>query len=218
MIRIISGAETRQHPELFRQVHALRHRVFVDEMHWEELRSPDGLEIDRYDDPHAMHHLALREVGGELQVAGYQRMLPTTRPHLLSRELAHLCAEGAPSGPGVWEVTRYCVAPAFREGRRAVGTVGSELLAATVEWAVECHVTSLLYAFEASWIGRAVQLGFRVRSLGFPAQIENQTVVAAELIHGPRTLETIRAYRKHHNPVIEFVGSLARAPLSAWAS
>lgn len=218
MIRIVSGAEVRQHPELFRQVHALRHRVFVDEMHWEELRSPDGLEIDRYDDAHAVHHLALREIQGEQQVAGYQRMLPTTRPHLLSRELAHLCAEGAPSGPQTWEVTRYCVAPAFREGRRAVGTVGSELLAATVEWAIECHVASLLYAFEASWIGRAVQLGFRVRSLGFPAQIENQTIVAAELIHGPRTLATIREYRKHHEPVVEFVGSLARAPLSAWAS
>ncbi len=214
MIKVISGVDAHHHPDLFRQVHALRHKVFVDEMHWEELRSPDGLEIGRYDDHHTVHHLALR---GD-QVVGYQRMLPTTRPHLLSQELRHLCAEGAPSGPAVWEVTRYCVAPAHREGRRAVGTVGSELLAATVEWAIASDVSSLLYAFEASWIGRAVQLGFRVRSLGFPAQIENQTVVAAELIHGPLTLETIRQYRRHEEPVIEFVGNLARKPLSTWVN
>lgn len=214
MIKVISGADARHYPDLFRQVHALRHQVFVEEMRWEDLRSPDGLERDGYDTPHAVHHLAIR---GD-RVAGYQRMLPTTRPHLLSQELRHLCADPLPSGPQVWEVTRYCVAPAFREGRRAVGSVGSELLAATVEWAVESHVTQLLYAFEISWVGRAVQLGFRVRSLGFPLPVENQTVVAAELMHGPDTLRMIRRHRGESEPVLELVGSLAQAPASAMLS
>ena len=214
MITIISGADAHNHPAIFEQVHALRHRVFVEEMGWEALRSSDGLEIDEFDTPYAIHHVAIRDG----KVAGYQRMLPTIRPHLLSQDLNYLCAERAPTGPGVWEVTRYCVAPAFREGRRAVGIVGSELLAATVEWATASNVTRLLYAFETSWIARAVQLGFRVRSLGFPRKVENQTVVAAELIYGPDTLSTIQHYRNHFDSVIEFAGSLAHEPLSAVAN
>lgn len=212
MIKVISGADARQFPDLFRQAHALRHQVFVDEMRWEGLRSPDGLEHDGYDTPFAVHHLAIR---GN-RIAGYQRLLPTTRPHILARELRHLCADALPSGPAVWEVTRCCVARPFREGGLAIGSVGSELLAASVEWALESHVTQLLYAFEVSWVGRALQLGFRVRSLGFPMPVENQTVVAAELIHGPDTLRLIRSQRGDNAPVLEFVGSLAQAPVSSF--
>lgn len=214
MIQVISGADAPRYPDLFRQVHALRHAVFVDEMAWEDLRSPDGLEVDRFDDKFAIHHVAVRDG----KVAGYQRMLPTTRPHLLSTELRHLCADRIPAGPATWEVTRYCVAPAFREGRRATGSVGSAFIAASVEWALSAGVTSLLYAFETSWVGRAIQLGFRVRSLGFPTWVVNQTIVAAELIHGPSTLSAIRDYRNQSDPVIEFVGSLAHEPVTALAS
>ena len=214
MIQVISGVDAPKYPDLFRQVHALRHAVFVEEMGWEELRSPDGQEVDQFDDRHAIHHVAVRDG----KVAGYQRMLPTTRPHLLSTNLRYLCADRVPASPATWEVTRYCVAPAFREGRRAVGSVGSAFIAASVEWALSAGVTSLLYAFETSWIGRAMQLGFLVHSLGFPTRVANQTVVAAELIHGPSTLDVIRDYRGQSEPVIEFVGSLAAAPMTALAS
>ena len=202
MIQVIAGTDTHLYPDLFEQIHRLRHKVFVEEMGWEELRSPDGREIDQFDTDHAVHHVAVRNG----IVAGYQRLLPTIHPHLFSSELRNFCAEAPPVGGTIWEVTRYCVAPAFREGRRAVNTVGSELLAATVEWAEDEGVLRLLYAFEISWVARAIQLGFRVRSLGFPVQVANQTVVAAELIHRPETLVSIRRYRDHFEPVIEYAG------------
>ncbi len=168
-------------------------------MGWRDLWSADGKEIDQFDTPAAIHQLAVAEG----KVVAYQRLLPTIQPHLLSDVLRHLCDGPLPVAADCWEVSRYCVAPAHREGRRAVGSVGSAMIAAAVEWAQTVGVTRLVYEFEPSWILRALQLRFHVRPLGLLEQIERQQVIAAELRFSDRTLQTIREYRGHYEPVIE---------------
>ena len=49
------------------QYFRLRHEIFVEERGWKDLYRPDGLEIDRYDNEHAVYLLAIdreRVVGG----------------------------------------------------------------------------------------------------------------------------------------------------------
>mgnify|MGYP001205720655 CR=1 FL=1 len=203
MIYVISGADVNQYPALFDQVYRLRHQVFVEEMGWEDLRSPDGKERDQFDDHHAVHHLCVRDN----LVVGYQRMLPTTRPHLLSEIFPQLCVGTSPRGPGIYELTRYCVSPAHREGRRGVGSVGSELIAGLVEWGLQAGVHKAIIEFEPMWVLRAMQLQFLARPLGLQTKIGDQNIVATELTFNEHTLETIRAFRGHEEPVVRCLGA-----------
>lgn len=198
MILALTTQELRAVPELWTSVHSLRHDIFVDEMGWEEIRRPDSLELDQFDHDDAVHHLAIRN--GAL--AGYQRMLPTTRPFLLSEVLTDLCEGPPPSAPSIWELTRYAVAKPWREGRRGVSSVGSELIAGFVEWGLARGVDQVIIEFEPMWVLRALQLHFLARPLGFQRTYGRQQVVATLLKFDAETLDVVRHYRGETEPVL----------------
>ena len=198
MLYALTTEELMQRPDLWEAVHRLRHRIFVEEMGWRDIDRGDGLEIDQFDHEEAVHHVVIRN--GE--VAGYQRMLPTTRPHLLTEVLTDLFVDEPPSGENVWELTRYAVAPGFRDGRRGVSTVGTELIAGFVEWGLPRGVNQVIIEFEPMWVLRALQLHFLARPLGYQRTYGRQQVVATLLTFNERTLEVVRERRAHHAPVL----------------
>ena len=202
MIYIVSGQDAHRYPARMEQVCRLRHKVFVEELGWSDLARADGLERDQFDRADAIHQICIRD--GE--VAGYQRMLPTVKPHLLSDVFPELCEGPLPRGLDTFELTRYCVAPSYREGRRGVSSVGSELMAGFVEWGLACRVNKVIIEFETIWVLRALQLKFLVRPLGFETKIGNQRIVATLLQFNRATLQAVREYRKHWAPVISFLG------------
>jgi acyl-homoserine lactone synthase len=203
MIYVISGNETTNYPTLMNQVYRLRHDVFVGELGWSDLHSDTGLEQDQFDHPEAVHHVCVRDD----KVVGYQRMLPTIQPHLLSDVFPELCVGTPPSGHNIYELTRYCVAPAYREGRRGVSSVGSELMAGFVEWGIDSDVDNVIIEFETTWVLRALQLKFLVHPLGFETQIGKQKIVATKLTFDSNTLIALRNYRGHHAPVITYASN-----------
>src|SRR6478735_2890963 len=95
MIHIVTAENIGAYQCEMEQAYRLRHNVFVDEMGWEDLRKPDGREIDQFDDGRALHMLYIEDD----RVLGYQRMLPSMRPHLLTEVLPHLCEGDFPVGP-----------------------------------------------------------------------------------------------------------------------
>ncbi len=198
MLYALTTEELMRRPDLWEAVHRLRHSIFVEEMGWEDIARHDGLEIDQFDHEEAVHHIVIRD--GEL--AGYQRMLPTTRPHLLTDVLSDLYVGEPPSGPDVWELTRYAVAPGFRDGRRGVSTVGTELIAGFVEWGLPRGVNQVIIEFEPMWVLRALQLQFLARPLGYQRTYGRQQVVATLLTFNERTLDVVRERRGHHAPVL----------------
>lgn len=202
MIYILSGNDAVRYPALMEQVYRLRHQVFVEELGWSDIAKADGLERDQFDRPDAVHQICVRDG----KVAGYQRMLPTVGPHLLADVLPHLCEGPLPRGLDTYEMTRYCVAPGYREGRRGVSSVGSELIAGGVEWALACGVKKVIVETETIWVLRWLQMKFLVRPLGFETQIGKQRIIAALLEFNRSTLQAIREYRKHWTPVVEFLG------------
>jgi acyl-homoserine lactone synthase len=202
MMYVLSGAEAHLYRGLMDQVYRLRHDVFVKEMGWDDLHRDDGLEIDQFDSADAVHHICVRDD----KVVGYQRMLPTVKPHLLSELFPYLCEGPLPRSASTFELTRYCVAPAHREGRRGVSSVGSELMAGFVEWGLDCGVSKVIIEFETIWVLRALQLKFLVRPLGHETQIGRQRIVATELTFDAATLRAIRQYRAFHGPVSHYIG------------
>lgn len=198
MFIALPTAKLMEHPDLWQAVHHLRHKIFVEEMGWKDLARPDQLEIDQFDHEEAIHHLVMRN--GEL--AGYQRMLPTTRPHLLTEVLQDLYVGKPPSGRDVFELTRYAVAPGYRDGRRGVSTVGTELIAGFIEWGMATGVDKVIIEFEPMWVLRALQLHFLATPLGYQRTYGRQQVVATLLQFNQETLDTVRARRNHFRPVM----------------
>src|SRR5436305_7495939 len=103
MIQLVTTSDRprfdRELKEMFRE----RKRVFVDRLGWEVPVVAGEFEIDQFDTDDAVYFLALDANGTQL---GSCRLLPTTRPHLMSEVFPHLCERGVPTGPDVWEITR----------------------------------------------------------------------------------------------------------------
>lgn len=199
MLLVIPGSETARHAELMERVFRFRHAIFVEEKGWTDLRRPDGLERDCFDDEHAIHHVCLRDD----EIVGYQRLLPTTRPHLLSDVLSDLCRTRAPRGLKIFEWTRFCVAPGWRELRPKNDSPFLELAQAVVEWGRAHRVDTVTVAIDWRLMVIAMQLRFFVRPLGFPKKIGRDEVVALRMSFNRETLAEIRKARGCDAPVLD---------------
>ena len=149
-----------------------------------------------------MHHICVRDN----RVPGYQRMLPTVKPHLLSEVFPKLCEGPLPRDLDTFELSRYCVAPGFREGRRGVSSVGSELMAGGVEWGLACGVKRVVTEVETIWVLRWLQLQFLVRPLGFETKIGKQQIVAARWSSTAQPSSPSAITGSTGLPVVSFLG------------
>lgn len=198
MLMVIPGSDIGRHAALMDRAFRFRHAIFVDEKGWSDLRQPDGRECDRFDDAYAIHHVCLR---GD-DIVGYQRLLPTSRPHLLSDVLTDLCRRKPPRGPRVFEWTRFCVAPGHRDIRPRADGPFLEMAQGVVEWGMAHRVDTVTVAIDWRLMVIAMQLRFFVRPLGFPKRIGRDEVVALRMSFNRETLETIREARGSGEPVL----------------
>ncbi|MBA3727556.1 MAG: GNAT family N-acetyltransferase [Armatimonadetes bacterium] len=191
MIHIVTPENDYLYRDEMEQAYRLRHQVFVEEMGWTELAKPDGREIDPFDNEHAVHMLYIEH--GE--VFGYQRLLPSTRPHLLSEVMPELCEVERPVGAHIWEWTRFCVARSRRERGRAVCPITNLLLSAAVEWGLECGISKLIIETNPTWVLRMIQLHFSPTPLGLCRTIDGQEIIAVVALFDSRTLSRLREMR-----------------------
>jgi acyl-homoserine lactone synthase len=191
MIHVVTPENEHFYHNEMDQAYRLRHKVFVEEMGRKDLSKPDGREIDQFDTKHAVNMLYIE--GGE--VLGYQRLLPSTRPHLLSEIMPKLCEVERPVGAHIWEISRHCVAPSHRAGRRFASPVANALGMALVEWGLECGVTKFVIEIEPISILPLIQLYFQPMPLGLPKNINGRNVIAVTLTFDGRTLERLRQMR-----------------------
>ncbi|MEE1613337.1 acyl-homoserine-lactone synthase [Microvirga sp. CF3016] len=206
MIHIVSPDNEYLYKDEMEQAYRLRHRVFVEEKKWTDLSKPDGREVDQFDNEHAVHMLYIEEG----KVLGYQRMLPSTRPHLLSDVLPHLCEDVPPVGEHIWEWTRYCVEPAHRERGRTLSPVANMLLSGIVEWGLESGVNTIIIQMNPLWLLRLVQLHFRVMPLGLPQRVGDEDVVAVTASFDRRTLARLQDMRGNRQRVLAEPESFTR--------
>jgi acyl-homoserine lactone synthase len=188
MIVIVKGNGESRHADISEQAWRLRHRIFVEELGWSALHRPDGREIDQFDHEEAIHHLCIRDG----RVVGYQRLLPTTRPHLLTDVMPELCEGPPPTGPTIFEWTRNCVAPEWRDSATGVSQISFELTLGVVEWGLSHGIDTVTVAYEPQFLLRALQMQFLVRPLGFQRVLGSRKAVAVSMTFNERTLRTIQ--------------------------
>ncbi len=191
MLKIVYGKDIERHHELMSDVFRFRHRIFVEEKGWSDLANPLGEESDQFDDEHTVHQILLHDD----EIIGYQRLIPTIRPHLLTSVLSHLCADPTPCGPSVYEWTRFCLEPARRETFPRRNGAFLLLAQGVVEWGLANRVRTATVVIDARLVVIGMQLRFKIKPLGFPKRLGREDVVALEMGFNEETLATIHAAR-----------------------
>lgn len=97
-----SDADPLGHTEL-RGMFEARKQVFVDLLKWDVPVIAGRFEVDQFDDAHARYLIVADPAGAHL---GSARLLPTTRPHILEKLFADLCAGPVPTGADIAEITQ----------------------------------------------------------------------------------------------------------------
>ena len=199
MVHVITAHNSHLYEAELDACFRLRHEIFVEERKWHALRRADGRERDQFDTRHTVHFAVIRQ--GE--VVGYARMLPTTRPHLLSDVYPQLVDGGrVPRGADIFEWTRHCVARKCR-GRTPLNPTEREIILGIFEYCVANGITQITGQGSPAWITRMLEMGLDVTPLGYPQQLDGEQVVAMIAQVDERTLKRARLIMRRRGSVIE---------------
>ena len=161
------------------EMHHHRKQVFVDRLDWQLSSRGSWLEIDQFDDEYAVYIMA---VGHDTwRHLGSVRLLPTTRPHMLSTLFADLCPEGAPAGESVWEISRFVAAPDGGAGTNIL-RVHRRLAWGLVEFARRNGIDRYTLVAEAQRVPALLSVGWTVAPLSLPTLHEGQLIEAMEIV------------------------------------
>jgi acyl-homoserine lactone synthase len=191
LIHVVTAENRALYEREMRDIHRIRHDIYVVERKWKGMRSQDGLEYDDFDNDYAINFVAIEHD----QVVGGTRLYPTLQSHMLSTVCPELAeVRGIPRGPDIYEWTRLFAIKARREGRYGGGLVG-QLWAGVLEYALAEGISTIQFCFEAWWLPRLQQMGWKVSPLGLPALINEEWWLAATFAVTPQLLNSIRDYQ-----------------------
>ncbi|MEG3091665.1 acyl-homoserine-lactone synthase [Sphingomonas sp. PB1R3] len=189
-----------EHPML-RHMFAARKAVFVDLLGWDMPVIDGRFELDQFDDGAARYLVATDAAGAHRASA---RLLPTTRPHLLDTLFPGLCTDLPPTGPAIFEITRFCLDRLL--GARARRTARDALVVALVDHALAHGITRYTAIAGLGWSRQILAFGWRCRPLGPVQAIGGEEVMALEI-----AIEADTRVRLAAAGIIDTVSSMAVA-------
>lgn len=165
-----------------RAMFAARKQVFVDLLGWDLPVLAGRYELDQYDTRDA-RYLILSEQGDDHLASA--RLLPTTKPHLLDSHFAILCDAPIPTGPSVYEITRFCLDRGISAARRRVAR--DQLVLGLVDFAIENNITTYTGVAEPGWLSQILAFGWDCMPLGIPKTIDGMMLAALRIEITPET-------------------------------
>lgn len=144
-----------------------RKSVFVDLLKWDVPVLEGRFEVDEFDDEHAAYVIIADDQGDHL---GSARLLPTTRPHILGSLFAQLCAGPPPTGPDIFEITRFCLSRRQHSASRR--RTRNQLVSALAWHALGQGIRTYTGVAELAWLQQILAFGWDCRPLGIPARLE----------------------------------------------
>lgn len=181
-----------------------RKRVFIDLLGWDLPVLAGRYEVDQFDDVHARYLILTDPAHRHLASA---RLLPTTRPHILGDLFAELCEGAPPSGPTIYEITRFCLERSSSAQRRR--DVRDRLVSALADYALANGITAYTGVAEIGWLQQILAFGWRCRPLGAPRQINGMTLGALRIEITPDTPALLAAAGIHARPSDTFIAEAA---------
>ncbi len=144
-------------------MHRQRKSVFVDRAGWNIPVVADQ-EIDRYDlRQDTVYLLAKDELAGPLLAS--TRLLTTTGPHLMCELFDAPARRAIPSGPTVFEASRFCTAPVIRSRQRRHSLLW-EVISGVIETSLLYGIDEVIFAANRALLPLALKCGWEARTLG----------------------------------------------------
>ena len=181
-----------------------RKSVFVDLLKWDLPVLDDRFEIDGFDNEDPTYILIASDDGDHL---GSARLLPTTKPHILSL-FPELCAASAPAGPDCFEITRFCLSR--RQNAQSRLRTRNRLVSALAGYALEAGIRTYTGVAEMAWLQQVLAFGWACRPLGPPVQ-HPCGILGALAIDIRSDTPTRLAENGIWEPVPEFAGRIREA-------
>lgn len=170
-------------------MHRQRKAVFVDRAGWKVPVVAD-LEIDRYDLLEDTRYLLAKdEPHGPLLASA--RLLTTTGPHLMQELYPASHRAALPSGPTVWEVSRFCTAPGIGSRTRRL-TLLWEIICGVMETTLAQGVDQVIFAANRALLPLALECGWKARTVGPTLTDGNDEVTAVVVAVTPEGLGNVR--------------------------
>lgn len=172
-VHIITNANRAVYGRELDQMYRQRHAIFVDELGWSDLRSPEGVERDEFDDENAVYLAAIADG----QVQGSLRLLPTWKRCMITERFAKWAdMEPVEAGGAVWEWTRWC--PGTVHKPRALVKARAALIVAALEFARSRGVETYLTFCETKFLPQLIELGWAPEPLGMPRAFDQGSAIA----------------------------------------
>lgn len=182
MLHLIGTTQPGFNDAVLRNMFEARKRVFVDLLGWDVPVIAGRFEVDQFDTPEATYVVL---AGDEAEHHASARLLRTTRPHILDTLFADLCDEPVPTGPSVYEITRFCLDRSLdARGRR---WARNELVSALARFGLSHGISLYTGVAEAGWLEQILAFGWRCRLLGKPRQHGRNSIGAIAVEIGTDT-------------------------------
>ncbi len=182
MLHSVPGGARPASDGVLRAMFAARKRVFVDLLGWDVPVIDGQYEVDQFDNEHA-HYLILTD--DDCRHLGSARLLPTTRPHILGDLYPELCEAGPPRGPGIYEITRFCLDRNLSARERRA--VRDALVTAIAEYGLANGISAYSAIAEMGWLQQILAFGWRCCPLGLPKRFGGQLLGALSIDIDART-------------------------------
>jgi acyl-homoserine lactone synthase len=173
MIHIVTRRNQHLYRNELKEHFRIRSEIYVPDRRFLAIDRAIPLDIDRFDTRDATYLLLID--GGRL--VGGSRLIPSTRPHLLSEVFPYLAPRQLPRRHDVFEWTRIFIARDQRGSgatRVAGGRALGEVLCGIFEFALEEGISAISAVGETWWTPRLLEMGWKVEPLGLPTRIKGE--------------------------------------------
>lgn len=150
---------------ILREMFAARKSVFIDLLKWDLPVLAEHYEVDQFDDRHATYLVLVDDQDRHLASA---RLLPTSRPGILNSLFRDLCDDELPTGPAVYEITRFCLSRGLRAPERRQAR--NQLVTALARHALEHGIETYTGVAEFAWLQQILSFGWSCMPLGPPRE------------------------------------------------
>ncbi len=187
-IHIIDWSNRKRYRKHLERYFRIRHEIYVEHRNWRAVARPISIEIDAFDNEDAIYLLAINEAD---TIVGGSRLVPSTKPHLMSEVFSQLAADGPPRGERIYEWTRFFIVQKMRTRGRSSHHAGT-VLAGIQEAALHLGIQQISVVCEAFWPARVQALGWNFRQLGGVLAHPDGDIVGLLIDVSPEALVSVR--------------------------